>query len=218
LPRRLGDDPLTRTKKGTAATVAAVAVDAPSSAPVAPDSGADSATSQPVTQAGPIGVAAQSQRSYNDVFFQRRAEEDSLVIAGQPQQEVTEAPTPQAPEASEISEISEIPEIREVATLPIVQTDRDVAAAAVQVNEVPEAAQEVRPAIVAIPIEAAPEPSAPVAIVAEPVAPVDAAPEAKKEEPMGVPAASQVLNQGGDKPEPEKTGGFFKRLFGKFGK
>ncbi|MDG6966862.1 MAG: hypothetical protein JRN58_02975 [Nitrososphaerota archaeon] len=56
---------------------------------------------------GPPAGAAEleaSDRSYNDVFFQRRVPDEAP------------SPSPARPEAPEISEISELPEIREAAS------------------------------------------------------------------------------------------------------
>jgi len=141
---------------------------------------------------GHPGILSTSHASSNDVFFQRRAEETALQGA--------EARAPQ--ETPEISEISEIPEIREVAAAPPVQAD---------LREAPEVT-----------------PTPPVSTVEEvvatlngtvegPAARADAAP-AVRGEPSRLPAVSQALDVGEDeaKPEAQKRGGFFKRLFGKF--
>ncbi len=61
---------------------------------------------------GPPAGAAEleaSDRSYNDVFFQRRVPDE----APSPSPSPTPSPSPEAPE---ISEISELPEIREAAS------------------------------------------------------------------------------------------------------
>lgn len=89
MSRRLGDDPLSRAKAARA---------------VAEEGGA-------ADQAAVVS----SRSSYNDVFFQRRAEQAL-------------APAPAAtPEAPEISEISEIPEIREVSSAPQPETTAQAA-------------------------------------------------------------------------------------------
>lgn len=138
-----------------------------------------------------------SRSSYNDVFFKRRAE------ANAPQQaaDITEAP--------EISEISELPEIREVAAAPSLQSETrasvNAGAAGPLVTEVLQV------------------PS--VSIIAEVVAklnasavttsaPVDAVHEVTPG-PVGLPT-SQAPNVSND--APQKSGGFFKRIFGRFGK
>jgi hypothetical protein len=79
------------------------------------------------------GEVTPSSRSYNDVFFQRRAEGDVPVLASKPGQDAGKTPG-----TREISEISEIPEIRETATVPRFEPDRGVAAIVDAVPEVKE--------------------------------------------------------------------------------
>lgn len=98
-----------------------------------------------------------------------------------------------APEAPEISEISEIPEIREATAVAASQGWLDAGHAPSPEPEV----------------SAAPQ----VTIVEDVVAKVNAAPAAPAQEQAPVtPEASEGVSA----PEPQKTGGFFKRLFGKF--
>jgi hypothetical protein len=186
LPRRLGEDPLARARdeRAKAAQVSAL---------VAPDSEGQAAVSSP-------GIRSSSRTSYNDVFFQRRAE-------GVQQQAAEVRATPETPE---ISEISEIPEIREVAAAPVAQATPDVALA--QVNAVSESAQAaevkwVAPVSIIEEVVAKLNATAPV-----PAARVAAVTEARSE-PASLPTTSQAAD---DKVEPQKMGGFFKRLFGKF--
>ncbi|HVB95158.1 MAG TPA: hypothetical protein VND41_00970 [Nitrososphaerales archaeon] len=178
MPRRLGDDPLTRARSQRAKA-------AEGSAPVALESGGEQGTAQ-------LGIQASSHESYNDVFFHRRGDDfappkAAVVVQG-------------APEAPEISEISEIPEIRDAAA-----TSRSEAAL--------EFAADARPAsMVALDTQTTQAP--PVSIIEEVVAKLNAqaAVAHVKDEP-----ASPPLENGGDEanPEPQKSGGFLKRLFGK---
>jgi hypothetical protein len=117
---------------------------------------------------------------------------------------------PVVAEAPEISEISEIPEIREAAAASGGQAPFEATADVKTVSEA------------VIDTHTVPAPSASMTgeVVAEPNAQVSAtgpAPEVKTE-PASPPATSQAPAKGGDesKPEPQKSGGFFKRLFGKF--
>jgi hypothetical protein len=107
LPRRLGDDPLTRARaeKGKAAGAST------------------SAAPEPGAQQGPAQAGVQTFASYNDVFFQRRGGSSDF-------EQTAEARSPEAPERPEISEISEIPEIREVGTASGSQAAVEVAAEA----------------------------------------------------------------------------------------
>jgi hypothetical protein len=188
LPRRLGDDPLTKARSKRAKAVEG-------STSVALDSGGEQSTAQ-------VGIQTASRASYNDVFFQRRGEGISPPpVAGD---------VLVAPEAPEISEISEIPEIREVVAASGNQSAFDVTA---DINTVSEVAQHTH---------IAPAPS--VSITEEVVAKLNSqvsatgpAPEVKTE-PASPPASSHAPANGGDesKPEPQKSSGFFKRLFGKF--
>jgi hypothetical protein len=131
LPKRLGDDPLSRARKGTAEVP--VAAEATASAPLPPDSGGQPAKNQPGMRSESAGEVTPSPRSYNDVFFQRRAEGGDPVLASKLGQGAGEAPRTQ-----EISEISEIPEIRETAAVPRVEPDRGAATIAGAVPEVKE--------------------------------------------------------------------------------
>ena len=130
MPRRLGDDPLSRARKGTAK--AAAAAEAQASASLPPDSGGQRAMRQHEVGSEPTGEVAPT-RSYNDVFFQRRAEENGSALASEPGQDGGKTPGNR-----EISEISEIPEIRETAAVPRVEPNRGVAAIVGAVPEVKE--------------------------------------------------------------------------------
>jgi hypothetical protein len=186
LPRRLGDDPLTRARKGKAR--APKAAEAPASAVVAP------------------------RNSSNDVFFQRRAEEQEPTVPSR-QQEVREAP-----ETDVISEISEIPALREAAAAPPVQNDGN-AAAVEEASQAPETAQEAEAP--SVPEVASPEVGMPiepeVAPVAEAATQAESVPDGRTGPSDPLPAP-QAPDQRDDEPQPEKGGGFFKRLFGRFGK
>jgi hypothetical protein len=131
LPRRLGDDPLSRARNGTAkATVAAKAI---ASAPLPPDSGGQLAMCQSGMQSESTGEVTPSPKSYNDVFFQRRVEGNDSMLARKPEQD-----TGKAPGTREISEISEIPEIRETVAVPRAEPDRSVTTIMDVVREVKE--------------------------------------------------------------------------------
>jgi hypothetical protein len=184
LPRRLGDDPLTRAKDERARVAA-------DPAPAAADSGSQAGVSHPET-------FSLSRASYNDVFFQRTIAQQQLADARA------------TPEASEISEISEIPEIREVAAAPNAQP---VHATPVELKAASGGAHHTHSAIeeaVARLNESA----------VSTAASGDAAPQVKNDVPSSTPSISQVPDGTKDEPQPEpqKSGGFFKRLFGKFGK
>jgi len=133
-----------------------------------------------------VEVQTKSRASYNDVFFQRRE-------AGAPQPPVPAS----APEAPEITEISEIPEIHEAAAASTGQSSTEVTHVT---SEEPAPAPALVPIVeqvVSKPNEAAPaEEQAPPVLAAAPLA-------------SGASATETA-------PEPQKTGGFFKRLFGKF--
>jgi hypothetical protein len=186
LPRRLGDDPLTRAKDERARAAAP--------APVATDSGLQVGMPHP-------GTLSLSRASYNDVFFQRTIAQQQLADARA------------TPEAPEISEISEIPEIREVA-----------AAHSFQANLAPPVAVEAAPASVqSMEVTSAHQVSIIEEVVATPNANVagtavgaEASPEASPK-PANLPTSSQAPDDSKvePKPEPQKSGGFFRRLFGK---
>ncbi len=74
LPRRLGDDPLARARDERAKAAQASAL-------VAPDSGGSGGVAQP-----------SSRTSYNDVFYQRRADGSNLVVASRPKSQRPEEP------------------------------------------------------------------------------------------------------------------------------
>jgi hypothetical protein len=188
LSRRLGDDPLSRAKSQRAKAVEG-------QAPAALDSGGQQSAAQ-------VGIQAASRASYNDVFFQRRGDGVSA-----PQTAADGAH--EAPEVPEISEISQIPEIREAAAASASQASFDATADVKTVSEVAKDAH-------------VPAPSVLIAdeVVAKPDAPVSATGPAleAKTDPESPPASSQAPAKSGDdsKPESPKSGGFFKRLFGKF--
>ena len=186
MSRRLGDDPLTRARSKRKAVEG--------STPVVLDSGGEQSRTQ-------VGLQT---ASYNDVFFQRRGEG----IA--PPQVVADVPASR--EAPEISEISEIPEIREAAA----SGDQSASSVTADIKTVSQATRDA---------QTAPVPPVP---TIEAAANLDAGtsgtPSAAGQttevrgERASLPASSLALASGGDasKPEAQKSGGFFKRLFGKF--
>ena len=188
MSRRLGDDPLTRARSKRKAVEG--------STPVALDSGGEQSTAQTVQTA--------SRASYNDVFFQRRGEG----IA--PPRAVADVPVSR--EAPEISEISEIPEIREAAAGSGDQSAFDVTA---DIKTAPEAAQDAQigPAPAVPIVDAAANLNAEISGTAPTAGPVTEV----KGEPARLLASSPAPASGdASKPEAQKSGGFFKRLFGKF--
>jgi hypothetical protein len=189
LSRRLGDDPLTRARSKRKAVEG--------SKPVVLDSGEEQSTAQTVQTA--------SRASYNDVFFQRRGEG----IA--PPRAVADVHASR--EAPEISEISEIPEIREAAAASGDQSALDVTA---DIRTAPEVAQDtqIAPAPAVPIIDTAANLDAEISGTASTAGPATEV----KGEPASLLASSPAPANGGDAPKPEaqKSGGFFKRLFGKF--
>jgi hypothetical protein len=120
------------------------------------------------------------------------------VVAGDPKLNLVDAS-----EQPEISEISEIPEIREVES-----------ASTVQASHVPEP----EPAV-EVEMNSGPE-----IVLLETIAPVKE-PAAQlgevsgeNQEAMALAVASPGLDRSDGGPKIEKSGGFFKRLFAKFGK
>ena len=192
MSRRLGDDPLTRARSARAKAVEG-------STPVAPDPGGQQGAAQ-------VGIRTASRASYNDVFFQRRRE-------GAAPPQVT-AGTREAPETAEISEISEIPEIREAAAASGNQSAFDVTDDFKIASEVAQDTQVAPAPPVLIIEESTAKSNAEVDVAASTV---KASPELKAD-PSSLGASSQASSSGGDvsKPVPQKNGGFFKRLFGKF--
>jgi hypothetical protein len=192
LSRRLGDDPLNRARSKRIKSVEG-------SASVAPDAEGERAETQ-------VGIQTASRASYNDVFFQRRGE-------GFAPQQVAAAVLV-APEVPEISEISEIPEIREAAAASGNQAAFDVTA---DIKTASEAAQETQ----RVPAPAIPkieETASNLSAESSGTASTAGPPTEVKGEPASLPASSPAPANGGDQPKPEtqKSGGFFKRLFGKF--
>ena len=166
MPRRLGDDPLSRKK---------------------PSSAKDPTSAQP---------APALQASHNDVFFRRRAEN--------PQPKTERALEEQG--LREATDVDEKPEITEVAD--IVRTAR----AAMSTQGAGELAAPVSSAgSVSPPVERPVEKTvlAP-SMVSAPVPPSEPSPPVAEE--PAAPASSQSGAQ------PQKSEGFFKRLFGRFGK
>jgi hypothetical protein len=192
LSRRLGDDPLTRARGKRAKA-------AEGSTPIVVDSGGEEGAAQ-------VGIHTASRSSYNDVFFQRRGEG-----VASPQ---VAAEVPVAPEVPEISEISEIPEIREAAAASGSRSVFDVSAGVKTGSEAAQGTQIASAPSVPTIEETSAKSRAEISGSASIVGPVAEA----IGEPASIPAVSQVPPHGDDasKPGPQKSGGFFKRLFGKF--
>jgi len=171
MPRRLGDDPLSRKRSPSAKEN-----DAPSARPGFP------------TQ----------QASHNDVFFRRRTEALQLTSDG--------APVQQPSGLGEARNSDEKPEITEVADL-------------VRTAQAAKSTQGAEQLARAVPIDEsthnpAEEPTDTIEQtppnVSEPVVSFESPPPLT--EVPGAPSSSQV------EPEPQKSIGFFKRLFGRIGK
>ena len=184
MPRRLGDDPLARAK-----------------------------AAQPDTLVAPVGeggasaseVQRSSRASYNDVFFQRRAEEERPPRAA-------EGTAPR--EVPEISEISEIPEIREAAAAAPVEPILALPPALPEEASTSDPVAEAPPPILAsTSVEAVASLSGD---AAGPASEVEAAavvpPGAEPTGPAGGPGAPGS----GDAPDPGDGGGCFQRRLGKF--
>jgi hypothetical protein len=170
LPRRLGDDPLTRKRSPSAK-----ARDSPS--------------------AQPASVAQQT--SHNDVFFRRRTENPLPKLEGTPDH--------QGLSLGEAVNTDEKPEITEVA---------DIVRTAQVAMKTQGAEQLTEPMPIDEPHPATEEPVVTIeqtpSIVAEPAVAVESSPPITEEQVA--PASSQP------QPEPRKSDGFFKRLFGRLGK
>jgi len=202
LPRRLGDDPLARARNERAKAAQTIGH-------VGPDSEGRVDLSQP-------GTLSSSRPSYNDVFYQRRAE-GSAIIATASTSQVQAADARVAPEAPEISEISEIPEIREVSSPPAIQASFDPVP---EVKAAPEGVQNAEASPVppvSLPEEIAAANLDGTAAGAE-APPVYALPEVKADDTANIQTVSQAPDESKDetKPEPlDSSSSFFKRLFGK---
>ena len=133
--------------------------------------------------------AASSHFSYNDVFFRRRGEAIN-----------ESAPAKTAPnDAPEITEISQIPEIREAAATPA--TEAPIPTQTLEVVDAP--AEGLEPTAQAEPIPL----TSPVLMAMTEAAPTAAASVATE---PSTPAPVEGA------PRPQKSGGFLKRLLGKF--
>jgi hypothetical protein len=147
--------------------------------------------------------------TYNDVFFRRRAGENDSAAIGM-LQKVSHLP--------EISEISETPELKEAAVVSRVQTEPDVNVAR-EVDRSPDAtpdsklrrASSVAPLEKDVPIESK-------QLAGEPGTQAVSVSGMKKEESVSLRGASQLPNETKDQTssESKRTGGFFRRLFGRF--
>jgi hypothetical protein len=202
LPRGLGDDPLSRRKRRSNASSTNMTN--------------DSAAQQTVSPSIP-DVAVAPQISHNEVFFQRRTEDAQ---AG------AEA-TPERRQVANLAKVTEIPEIAEVIDIlriaEVAQSMHSVQVpvgvmqpAAIAESPHPAADEQIARVESSLPMVADP------AIVAE-AAPPRVAEQAAAVEPSSLMAeevASQpeASTQAQSHPESQKSGGFFRRLFGRFGK
>ena len=226
MSRRLGEDPLTRARKkrGTATKTALAS------------------TSQTAgeTSAAEAALLAPSRSSFNDVFFQRKSVEDegpaTVKTGSLPGQTDDDAHQP----SPEISEISEIPEIRELATAPAatwtavdaspslatteVAGSSTLIADSIHRTEEHQGAAGVR-GVDEITTTTAPEAEPAPALMSQLETHADATTEdvvARIEvKPQEASAIASAVTSPSDEPEkaqpaPQK-GGFFKKLFGRFG-
>jgi hypothetical protein len=167
MPRRLGDDPLSRKR--------------PSSAKAKDASSA---------RAGP----SKQQTSHNDVFFRRRSEGPQSKS-----EEATDRVLEEGANVGERPEITEVTDIMRTAQVAKSTQGAEQLAGAVPMDEQapPQTEEEVER------VQAH-------STVSEPAAPAE--PPASITEEPPVPAPTQV------NPQPQKSEGFLKRLFGRFGK
>jgi hypothetical protein len=208
LPRGLGESPLSRAKKGRKSRAAG-------SASSAPTTGNESAGGQSFVES-----AVASGASHNDVFFQRRVDETTPVFEN-------DSGPHEVIHYGEVATATEIPEIAEVTDIVRIA---EVTQSANNAPLLPEVAQLPEPQTIAE--SAPPALEAPVTVIdpvpseaqgEEPVAAVEPAPperEEKEERAPEISDALQPVTKGESKtpPESEKSKGFFKRLFGRFGK
>jgi len=171
MPRRLGDDPLSRKKSPSTKEN-----DAPSARP---------------------GFSTQ-QASHNDVFFRRRTEGLQLISNGAPDQ--------QPPSLGEARNSDEKPEITEVAD--IVRTAQ--AAKSTQGAELL-----ARPAPID---ESTHNPVEEPAEIIEQTPPSISEPIVSFESPPPITEGPAAPTSSPAEPDPHKSKGFFKRLFGRLGK
>lgn len=188
MSRRLGDDPLTRARSERAKAAAA--------------SASFATGSEGQEGAAHVGTQSASRASYNDVFFQRRGGD----IAAQP---VTSA---SADEAPEISEISQLPEIRDAATASAGATTFDSTADSGPTSLGAEAPQDV-PSAMASTIEVSARPDGGDIGTSSPA---ETLPQAEEEPKPPITFRGPTKSNDESNSEPPKSGGFFKRLFGKF--
>jgi len=143
------------------------------------------------------GLPAQ-QTSHNDVFFRRRVEG--------PQSKPEETPDGQLPNPGEATNVDERPEITEVA---------DIVRTAQVAKSTQGAAQLAGPA----PVDELVLPQAEVPDEAvEQTPPATSEPVATIEPPTQVTPEAEVPEPSQPEAQPQKSGGFLKRLFGRFGK
>jgi hypothetical protein len=222
LSGRLGEDPLTRARKkrGTATKTALT-----STSEIAGETSAAEAAPAP------------SRSSFNDVFFQRKsleAEGSATVKTGSLSGQADDAHQP----SPEISEISEIPEIRELATAPAATSTAVDASPSLATTEVagpstPIADSTLRTEehqdaagvhgvdeITTAP-EAEPVPAPVVQLETHTDATTETVVAPDEAKPQEASAIVSAVTPPSDEPEkarpaPQK-GGFFKKLFGRFG-
>ena len=170
MPRRLGDDPLSRKRSPSA--------------------------QQKDASSSPQGLTIQ-QTSHNDVFFRRKPEGLQPKPEDAPGKESDLGETPSTEERPEITEVSDM----------------------MRAANVDQSTQGAEQLAKALPIDEPAQPQAEEPVqnteetpptVPEPLPSIEPLPPVAQE-----PAASDSTQQ---EPQPQKTEGFFKRLFGKFGK
>jgi len=169
MPRRLGDDPLSRKR--------------PSSA-----KDAISARPGPPTQ----------QTSHNDVFFRRRTENSQPIPEGAPAKQLSTLGD--ATNVDEKPEITEVADIMRTAQVAMSTQGAGELAAPVHLDEP-----------VSPPVER------PVEEIAQ-TPPTLSAPDVPSEPPRPVAEEPTAPASGQPEAQPQKSEGFFKRLFGRFGK
>jgi hypothetical protein len=170
MPRRLGDDPLSRKRSPT--------------------------TRENETPAAPPGLLTQ-ETSHNDVFFRRRVEGPQSKPVDAPDKESILGGTANADERPEITEVADIVRTAQVA-LSTEGAERLAGPGSADVPAHPpveEQAETTEPAPPTLP-DPVPSFEPPTPIAEEPLPPVSSQPD----------------------PESQKSEGFFKRLFGRFGK
>ncbi|HUK80510.1 MAG TPA: hypothetical protein VLU91_07610 [Nitrososphaerales archaeon] len=151
---------------------------------------------QDAPSAGP-GIAAQ-QTSHNDVFFRRRTENTQPIPES--------APEKQLQILGEATDAGERPEITEVADLVRTARDAEIAQGAEQLSRLVSLAEPPHPSVE----ETARKPEQEHLPVLEPARAIEPPPPVVEERAAAVSSLPDA--------QPQKSEGFFKRLFGRFGK